>query len=80
MEVKEHEIYTLEETTSLLKISRSTFLRLIKKGIISAYKVGGQHRVLGKEILHLFKPSVQNKAKVAYRRVRDKIKQSLESV
>ncbi len=80
MEVRENEIYTLEETTSLLKISRSTFLRLIKKGIISAYKVGGQHRVLGAEILSLFKPSVQDRARAAFRKVKDKIKHNLESV
>lgn len=77
MEVREHEIYTLEETTSLLKISRSTFLRLIKRGVITAYKVGGQYRVLGREILGLFKPSVQRTAVSAFQRVKDSFKEKL---
>lgn len=78
MEVRENEIYTLEETTSLLKISRSTFLRLIRRGVLNAYKVGGQYRVLGVEILRLFKPSVQDRAKAAYLKVRESIKERLE--
>jgi excisionase family DNA binding protein len=51
-----NEIYTAEETKSLLKISRSTFLRLIKRGVLQARKVGGQYRVLGEEILRLVRP------------------------
>ena len=78
MEVNEKEIYTLEETTSLLKISRSTFLRLIKKGAIAAYKIGGQYRVLGSEILSLFSPEVQNKAKTTFKKVKNHIKRKLE--
>lgn len=53
MEVRENEIYTPEEVKSLLKISRSTFLRLIKRGVLQAAKVGGQYRILGREILRL---------------------------
>jgi len=55
-EVAAQEIYTAEETESLLKISRSTFLRLIKRGALQARKVGGQYRILGEEILRLVKP------------------------
>ncbi|NQU17096.1 MAG: helix-turn-helix domain-containing protein [Candidatus Saganbacteria bacterium] len=80
MEIKEHEVYTLEETTSLLKISRSTFLRLIKKGILNAYKVGGQYRVLGREILNLFNPKVRDGAKSAYHKVIDRVKERLELI
>ena len=58
MEVQEKAIYTPEETESLLKISRSTFLRLIKKGVLQARKVGGQYRILGEEILRLVKPQL----------------------
>jgi len=35
VEVRENEIYTSEETKSLLKISQSTFLRLVKKRVSS---------------------------------------------
>ena len=58
MEVQEKAIYTPEETKTLLKISRSTFLRLIKKGVLQARKVGGQYRILGEEILRLVKPQL----------------------
>jgi excisionase family DNA binding protein len=61
MEVLEKEIYTAEETKSLLKISRSTFLRLIKRGALQARKVGGQYRILGIEILRLVRPRFNNR-------------------
>jgi excisionase family DNA binding protein len=57
MEVLEKAIYTPEETESLLKISRSTFLRLIKRGVLQARKVGGQYRILGEEILRMVRPN-----------------------
>jgi len=77
MEIHQNEIYTAEETISLLKISKSTFLRLVKKGVLSACKVGGQYRVLGKEILLLFNPAVQESAEKAYRKVKDSIKEKI---
>lgn len=80
MEVNEHEIYTSEETKSLLKISQSTFLRLVKRGVINAYKVGGQYRILGREILHLVSPSLEEKAAQAYRKVKSGVKRRLEKI
>jgi excisionase family DNA binding protein len=80
MEVRENEIYTSEETKSLLKISQSTFLRLIKKGVLRAYKVGGQYRILGKEILHLFSPRIEEQATKAYRKVRNGVRRRLEKI
>jgi excisionase family DNA binding protein len=80
VEIRENEIYTSEETKSLLKISQSTFLRLIKKGILRAYKVGGQYRILGKEILHLVSPRLEQKAANAYRKVKSRIKKQFENV
>ncbi len=61
--VAENEIYTAEETKALLKISRSTFLRLIKRGILQARKVGGQYRILGEAILTLVKPRMTKRRK-----------------
>jgi len=61
MKVNHDEIYTLEEAQSILKVSRSTMLRLIKKGLINAAKVGRQYRILGKEILHFFSPDLEEK-------------------
>jgi len=80
MQVLENEIYTTQETLSLLKISKSTFLRLIKKGVLSACKVGGQYRILGKEIMALFNPKVQQAAHKAYQKVHNSMKSRLETI
>lgn len=69
MSIKEDEIYTPQETIALLKISDSTFRRLIRKGILRVAKIGGQYRVLGKNILSLLDPSLPVKVKKAYKRV-----------
>jgi len=69
MIVEEHEIYTPQETITLLKISDSTFRRLIRSGVLRAAKIGGQYRILGREILRLLNPSLPSKVKRAYKRV-----------
>tara|TARA_Y100000310_G_scaffold337992_1_gene426455 strand:- start:3006 stop:3317 length:312 start_codon:yes stop_codon:yes gene_type:complete len=69
-EIQENAVYTTEETRKLLKISESTIKRLLKRGIIRANKVGGQYRILGKEILHLISPEVEKKAGRAYMKVK----------
>lgn len=61
MEINQNEIYTIEETQKLLKVSRSTLLRLIKKGLIRTAKVGRQYRILGKEILRAVSPKLEDK-------------------
>lgn len=60
LQINENEVYTLQETQELLKVSSSTVLRLVKKGIIRAAKVGKQYRVLGKEILRLVSPELED--------------------
>ena len=55
-EIKENTVYTREEAEELLKISRSTMMRLIKKGVIRAAKIGGQYRILGSELLRVLLP------------------------
>lgn len=69
MNLHESEIYTSEETKKILKISDSTFRRLVRSGILRAAKIGGQYRVLGKEILQLLNPTLPKKVKEAYRNV-----------
>lgn len=73
-------VYTTEETISLLKISKSTFLRLVKKGVLSASKIGGQYRILGREILELFNPRVRQTASVAYNQISGKMKKKLQEI
>ncbi len=69
MIVEEHEVYTPQETITLLKISDSTFRRLIRKGVLRAAKIGGQYRILGKHILQLLSPTLPGKVKKAYKKV-----------
>lgn len=69
-EIQENAVYTTEETRKLLKISESTIKRLLKRGILRANKVGGQYRILGKEILQLISPEAEKKAGKAYMKVK----------
>ena len=53
MEIKENTVYTTKEVQEILKISQSTFMRLIKRGNLPAAKVGGQYRILGRDLLSI---------------------------
>ena len=77
-EIKPNEIYTTEEARDFLKVSESTIKRLLKGGMIKAYKVGGQYRIWGSEILTLVSPDVEEKVYKVYKRVRDKAKRTIE--
>ncbi|MDD5194071.1 MAG: helix-turn-helix domain-containing protein [Candidatus Omnitrophica bacterium] len=70
MEIKPNEVYTTEETQALLKISPSTTMRLIKKGVIRTAKVGKQYRILGKELLRLLSPTLEDKVGKVYNKGR----------
>lgn len=65
-EIMPNGVYTTDETMKILKISKSTIKRLLKKGLIRANKIGGQYRILGKEILRLISPTVERKAIESY--------------
>jgi len=70
MEIKEHEVYTHEETQKILKVSASTVTRMIKKGLIRAAKVGKQYRILGKELLRVVSPKLEDRVGKLYNRGR----------
>ncbi len=72
-EIKPLGVYTTEETKNVLRISDSTIKRLLKKGLIRANKVGGQYRILGKEILRLVSPEIEEEAIKTYLKVKDKV-------
>ncbi len=76
-EIKPGRMYTPKETRDFLKISESTMKRMIKNGIIKAYKVSGQHRIWGHEILKLVSPSFETKVLEVYRKVRGKTKEAI---
>lgn len=72
-EIKPNAVYTTIETQKLLKISSSTIKRMFKKGLIKANKVGGQYRIMGKEILRLVSPEVEQKAIKSYLKIKQKV-------
>lgn len=76
--ISPNEIYTTEEARDFLKVSESTIKRLLKAGIIKAYKVGGQYRIWGSEILKLVSPEVESKVYRVYKKVKEKAKETLE--
>jgi excisionase family DNA binding protein len=78
MEVNHNEVYTLQETQEILKISRSTLLRLIKKGLIKTAKVGRQYRILGKEILRTVSPKLEDKVGKIYNKGRRWVHEGVE--
>lgn len=72
-EVQQNAIYTTAETQKLLKVSPSTMKRLLKKGLLKANKVGGQYRILGKEILRMVSPELEKEAVKSYLTLKKKV-------
>jgi len=79
MVIDPNEIYTTQETQDLLKISNSTMKRLLKKGLIKANKVGGQYRIMGKEILKALSPTVERQAVRTYQKLKKKLKRKIKN-
>jgi excisionase family DNA binding protein len=74
MIVNEDEIYTPQETITILKISDSTFRRLVRRGVLQAAKIGGQYRIMGKHILQMLGPSLPGRVRKAYKKVVEELK------
>ncbi|NCN22251.1 helix-turn-helix domain-containing protein [Candidatus Falkowbacteria bacterium] len=72
-EIRENAVYTTLEARDLLKVSDSTMKRLLKNGLIKANKVGGQYRILGKEILRIVSPDVEKQAISIYLKLKKRI-------
>ena len=72
-EIKPNAVYTTNETQKLLKISNSTIKRMLKNGLIKANKVGGQYRILGKEILRLVSPEAEKQVVRSYLELKNKV-------
>ena len=77
-EIKPNAVYTTKESQDLLKISSSTMKRLLKKGIIRANKVGGQYRILGRELLRIVSPDVEKKAVDVYMDIKEKVRDTIK--
>jgi len=76
--IEPEEIYTTKEAQEFLKISPSTAKRLLKRGIIKAYKVGGTYRIWGSEILKLVSPELEYGVYQVYKKVKDKTRDTIE--
>lgn len=76
-EIKPNEVYTTKEAEQLLKVSKSTVKRLLKKGLLKANKIGKQYRILGHELLSLLSPEVNKKATDFYQKIK---KSTIEKV
>ena len=72
-EIKENALYTTNEARDILRISNSTIKRLLKRGILRANKVGGQYRILGKEILRLISPELEHASANLYLKAKKKV-------
>lgn len=77
-EIKSNKIYTPKEARDFLKISESTMKRMLRGGIIKAYKVSGQYRIWGDEILRLVSPKLESRVYKAYKNIRTKTKNIIE--
>lgn len=66
MEVNANEIYTPKEAQKILKVSVSTMTRMIKRGLIKTARVGKQYRIMGKEILRVISPVLEDQVGKAY--------------
>lgn len=78
MKIEENTVYTLQETRDILKVSNSTMLRLVKKGLIRTAKVGKQYRILGKEILRVVSPKLEDNIGKAYNKARNWVHEGVD--
>ena len=74
-----NEVYSTIEAQSLLRVSSSTVKRLLKKGVIRANKVGGQYRIMGKEILRILSPKIERRAVKIYQKIKKKVKSKIKN-
>ncbi len=77
-EIHPKKIYTPKEARDFLKISESTMKRMLKSGIIKAYKVSGQYRIWGDEILRLVSPDFEKGFYKVYKKIKNKTKETIK--
>lgn len=78
MEIKANEVYTAEEVQKLLKVSPSTTMRLLKRGIIRSAKIGKQYRIMGKELLRLVSPELEDRVGKTYNKARNWLHEGID--
>ena len=78
-EIRKQAVYTTSETQKLLKISNSTMKRFLKRGLIRANKIGGQYRILGRELLHILSPDLERGAVMSYHNIKRKVARKIRN-
>lgn len=73
-----NKVYTTKESRDFLRISERTMKRLLKNGIIRANKVGGNYRILGRELLRLISPEAEKKGASLFYRLQEKTRKTIE--
>jgi len=76
-EINPSKVYTTKEARDFLKVSESTMKRMLKNGIIKAYKVSGQYRIWGIEILRLVSPKSVRKTEKVYLGIKEEVKRAI---
>jgi excisionase family DNA binding protein len=76
--IEENAVYTPKESQEILKISQSTMTRMIKTGLIRAAKVGKQYRIMGKELLRILSPELEDKVGKAYNKARHWVREGID--
>lgn len=76
--IENNAVYTTKEAQDFLRVSKSTMKRYIKNGIIRAKKVGGRYKILGKELLRLVSPEMEESAKIVYKKIRKKVAEKIK--
>ena len=54
VQLDERSVYTTAETAKILKLSRVTIERQIRRGELKAIRLGKEYRLLGRDLLALF--------------------------
>lgn len=71
--IKPDKVYTTSEAQEYLRVSPSTIKRLLKNGILRANKIGGQYRILGRELIRVVSPEAEQKAIKQYLKAKNKV-------
>ena len=71
MEIKNTEVHATEEVQKYLTVSNSTLMRMIKKGLIRCAETGEQYRIIGKELLRIGFPQLEDKVGMLYNKGRN---------
>lgn len=77
-EIKPNQIYTPKEARDFLKVSESTMKRMIKNGVIKTYKVSGQYRIWGYEVLKLVSPGLEKEVYKVYKKIKEKAQETIK--